>query len=72
MFWSITIGCQSYKLEFAFSIFDDVASEYSDISNDMVLGDAITMWLFKNLQYFDVIVASKLFGDIITDLASML
>ena len=43
MFWSITIGCQSYKLEFAFSIFDDVASEYFDISNDMALSDTIAM-----------------------------
>jgi isocitrate/isopropylmalate dehydrogenase len=34
--------------------------------------DALTMWFVKNPGYFDVIVASNLFGDIITDLGSML
>jgi len=36
------------------------------------LVDALTMWFVKNPGYFDVIVASNLFGDIITDLGSML
>jgi tartrate dehydrogenase/decarboxylase/D-malate dehydrogenase len=30
------------------------------------------MWFVKNPEYFDVIVASNLFGDIITDLGAML
>jgi isocitrate/isopropylmalate dehydrogenase len=30
------------------------------------------MWMVKNPEYFDVIVASNLFGDIITDLGAML
>jgi isocitrate/isopropylmalate dehydrogenase len=30
------------------------------------------MWFVKNPEFFDVIVASNLFGDIITDLGSML
>jgi isocitrate/isopropylmalate dehydrogenase len=30
------------------------------------------MWLVKNPDWFDVIVASNLFGDIITDLGAML
>jgi isocitrate/isopropylmalate dehydrogenase len=30
------------------------------------------MWLVRTPDYFDVIVASNLFGDIITDLASVL
>jgi len=34
--------------------------------------DAITMWFVKNPDWFDVVVASNLFGDIITDLGSML
>ncbi len=62
----------NYSMVFWDGIFDDVASEYKDVSNDMALVDAMTMWLVKNPQYFDVIVASNLFGDIITDLASML
>ena len=38
----------------------------------MALVDAMTMWFVKNPQYFDVVVASNLFGDIITDLGAML
>jgi isocitrate/isopropylmalate dehydrogenase len=38
----------------------------------MALVDALTMWMVKNPEYFDVIVASNLFGDIITDLGAML
>jgi len=34
--------------------------------------DATTMWFIKNPEHFDVVVASNLFGDIITDLGSML
>ena len=34
--------------------------------------DAISMWFVKNPQYFDVVVASNLFGDIITDLGAMI
>jgi isocitrate/isopropylmalate dehydrogenase len=30
------------------------------------------MWFVKNPDYFDVVVASNLFGDIITDLGAML
>jgi isocitrate/isopropylmalate dehydrogenase len=30
------------------------------------------MWFVKNPDYFDVIVASNLFGDIITDLGAMI
>jgi tartrate dehydrogenase/decarboxylase/D-malate dehydrogenase len=38
----------------------------------MALVDALTMWVVKNPDYFDVVVASNLFGDIITDLGAML
>jgi isocitrate/isopropylmalate dehydrogenase len=34
--------------------------------------DALTMWFVKNPDWFDVVVASNLFGDIVTDLGAML
>jgi isocitrate/isopropylmalate dehydrogenase len=49
-----------------------VAKDYPDIKTDIALVDALTMWFVKNPDYFDVIVASNLFGDIITDLGAML
>jgi tartrate dehydrogenase/decarboxylase/D-malate dehydrogenase len=62
----------NYSMVFWDSVFDDVAREYPDIKPDMALVDALTMWMIKDPDYFDVIVASNLFGDIITDLGSML
>ena len=39
---------------------------------DLALVDAISMWFVKNPEWFDVVVASNLFGDILTDEASVL
>ena len=52
--------------------FQDVASEYPDIKTDYAHVDATTMWMVKNPEWFDVIVTTNMFGDIITDLAAMI
>lgn len=62
----------NYSMVFWDEAFDHVAESYPDIETDMALVDALTMWLVKNPEWFDVIVASNLFGDIITDLGAML
>jgi tartrate dehydrogenase/decarboxylase/D-malate dehydrogenase len=62
----------NYSMVFWDSVYEQVAQEYSDIKTDKALVDALTMWMVKNPEYFDVIVASNLFGDIITDLGAML
>jgi tartrate dehydrogenase/decarboxylase/D-malate dehydrogenase len=62
----------NYSMVFWDTVFDKIAKEYSDVKTDMALVDALTMWLIKNPGSFDVIVASNLFGDIITDLGAML
>jgi tartrate dehydrogenase/decarboxylase/D-malate dehydrogenase len=62
----------NYSMVFWDSVYRDVAREYPDIKTDGAFIDAITMWLVRTPGYFDVIVASNLFGDIITDLASVL
>lgn len=62
----------NYSMVFWDEIFDSVAADYDDVETDMALVDALTMWFVKNPQWFDVVVASNLFGDIITDLGSML
>ncbi len=50
----------------------EVASEYSDVELDHMLVDACAMRLIQNPTYFDVIVTENMFGDILTDEASML
>jgi tartrate dehydrogenase/decarboxylase/D-malate dehydrogenase len=62
----------NYSMVYWDEVFNNVAGDYPDIRTDMALVDALTMWFVKNPQNFDVIVASNLFGDIITDLGAML
>ena len=62
----------NYSMVFWDEAYDFVAKDFPDIETDMALVDALTMWFVKNPDYFDVVVASNLFGDIITDLGAML
>lgn len=52
--------------------FQEVAREYPDIKTDYNHVDACCMWMVKNPEYYDVIVTTNMFGDIITDLAGIL
>jgi tartrate dehydrogenase len=62
----------NYSMVFWDDVYNAVAGEYPDIQRDFALVDALTMWFVKNPEAFDVVVASNLFGDIITDLGAML
>lgn len=53
-------------------VFAEVAEEYPDIETDHAYIDAACMWMVKNPEWFDVVVAPNLFGDIITDLGAMI
>ncbi len=50
----------------------EVMKEYPDVAVEHVLVDAMAMHLIRKPAAFDVIVAENLFGDILTDEASML
>lgn len=50
----------------------EVAQNYPDIQMWEVNVDAMCMWLVKNPQIYGVLVASNMFGDIISDLAAQL
>ncbi|MBN2353613.1 MAG: 3-isopropylmalate dehydrogenase [Spirochaetales bacterium] len=52
--------------------FQEVAKEYPDVKTDYAHVDATTMWMVKNPEWFDVIVTTNMFGDIITDLGAMI
>ena len=53
-------------------VFLDVAKGYPEVKYDFNFVDAITMWFVKNPEWFDVVVAPNMFGDIITDLGAMI
>lgn len=50
----------------------EVGKEYPDVEQDHAYVDACTMWMIKKPEWFDVIVTSNLFGDVLTDLGSAL
>jgi len=50
----------------------EVVREYPDIELDHILVDAATMFLIQRPSSFDVIVTGNMFGDILTDEASVL
>lgn len=52
--------------------FQEVAKDYPDVKTDYNHVDACCMWMVKNPEYYDVIVTTNMFGDIITDLAGIL
>ncbi len=50
----------------------EVSKDYPDVELEHVLVDAMTMYLIRRPRDFDVVIADNMFGDIITDEASML
>jgi 3-isopropylmalate dehydrogenase len=53
-------------------VFTEVSAQYEDIETEFTFVDAITMWLVRKPEWFKVVVAPNMFGDIITDLGAMI
>lgn len=53
-------------------VVSEVAQEYPDVTLEHILVDAATMYLLSRPAEFDVMVTGNMFGDILTDEASML
>ncbi|MBS8267284.1 isocitrate/isopropylmalate dehydrogenase family protein [Halomonas litopenaei] len=49
---------------------DEVGAEFNDVELDYAYVDAMTVHLVKRPDFYDVIVAENLFGDIISDLGA--
>ena len=49
-----------------------IAKDYPGIQMDDANVDAITMWMLKNPKNYGVMVATNLFGDIVSDLAAQM
>jgi tartrate dehydrogenase/decarboxylase / D-malate dehydrogenase len=63
-------NAQGFSMAFWDRVFAEVAGEYPDIRTESLLVDAACMDLVRRPNDFDVIVASNLFGDILTDLSA--
>jgi tartrate dehydrogenase/decarboxylase/D-malate dehydrogenase len=53
-------------------VFKVVSKDYPDIQSHSLLVDAAAMDFVRKPESFDVVVASNLFGDILTDLSAMI
>ena len=63
-------NAQGFSMGFWDRVFSDVARDYPDVRTESLLVDAACMDLVRRPHDFDVIVASNLFGDILTDLSA--
>ena len=63
----------TYAHDLWWRAFNEVGeADYPDITRDYAHVDATCMWMVKNPEWFDVIVTTNMFGDIITDLGAMI
>ena len=60
-----------YSMVFWDTVFNEVAKNYPDVNATSMLVDAAAMNMVRCPEHFDVVVASNLFGDILTDLAAI-
>ncbi len=60
-------GCRLFV-----QIFREIAAEFSHIEAEVAIVDAFTQWLVTDPGRYDVCVTTNMFGDIVTDLASVL
>ena len=63
-------NAQIYGMGLWDDVYAEVRKDYPDVDSSPLLVDAAAMDLVRKPESFDVIVASNLFGDILTDLAA--
>ena len=60
-------GCRLFR-----KVFNEISEQHEDIESNEAYIDAFTMWLVRDPEELDVVVLPNMFGDIATDLASVL
>jgi tartrate dehydrogenase/decarboxylase / D-malate dehydrogenase len=57
-----------YTQVFWDKVVEEVAQDYPDVEFDWIYADAATMRFVQNPSFFDVVVTTNLFGDLLSDL----
>ena len=65
-------NAQAYGMVLWDEVVADVADDYPDVEVERLLVDAASMDVVRRPDEFDVIVASNLFGDILTDIGAII
>jgi isocitrate/isopropylmalate dehydrogenase len=60
-------GCRLFA-----HIFQEIGADYPEVEQDIAIVDAFTQWIVTQPERYDVCVTTNMFGDIVTDLASVL
>lgn len=64
-------NAQGFSMVLWDRVFQSVAEEYTGIQTESLLVDAAAMNFVRRPQTFDVVVASNLFGDILSDISAI-
>ncbi|MGM0604897.1 MAG: isocitrate/isopropylmalate dehydrogenase family protein [Halobacteriota archaeon] len=64
-------NAQAYSMVFWDDVVEEIAQEYPDVTVERLLVDAASMDFIRRPEDFDVVVASNLFGDILTDIGAI-
>ena len=64
-------NAQAFGMVFWDEVFQDVAAEYPGVETESLLVDRVAMDLVRWPEDFDVMVASNLFADILSDIAAV-
>jgi tartrate dehydrogenase/decarboxylase/D-malate dehydrogenase len=64
-------NAQGFSMVLWDRIFEEVACNYPEITTESLLVDAAAMNMVRRPQTFDVVVASNLFGDILSDISAI-
>ena len=65
-------NAQGYSMVLWDEVFNDISKKYPEVKTESLLIDAACMDFIRRPESFDVVVASNLFGDILTDIAAMI
>src|SRR5205085_3195997 len=72
----LTMVTKSNALKYAYVMWDEILEQirgdYADVACERQHADACAMNLVRKPEAFDVIVASNLFGDLLTDLGGVI
>ena len=64
---NVLTGCKLFL-----DVFREVAKEFPDVEPDVAIVDSFAMFVLTQPERYDVCVTTNMFGDIVTDLASVL
>ena len=60
-------GCKLFL-----DVYREVAAEFPDVAQDVAIVDSFAMFMLLRPESYDVVVSTNMFGDILTDLGSVL